>query len=154
MREGRSPPQLQDGVQGHLHSSHTPDFHSGRDGNQRDKEGSMKLAIAVESKQHPQNQNDYRVWFLEIDDNGHVVSVGVKTKQELVEDLFECYRRTGKSNWRAFQKGAEKSSPIEIFDFVSMNMHENTHFGNLPTLSEFQSVLDALQSRLELRSIA
>lgn len=114
----------------------------------------MKLAIAVESKQHPKNQNDYRVWYLEIDDNGHVVSVGVKTKQELVEDLFECYRRTGKSNWRAFQKGAEKSSAIEIFDFVSMNMHENTHFGNLPTLSEFQSVLDTLQSRLELRSIA
>lgn len=114
----------------------------------------MFLAIAVESKQHPKNQNDYRVWYLEVDENGHVVSVGVKSKQDLVEHLFENYRKTGKSNWRAFRKGAEKSTPIEIFDFVSMNMHENTHFGQLPTLSEFQNVLDALQSRLELRSIA
>ena len=114
----------------------------------------MFLAIAVENKQHPKNQNEYRVWFLEIDSSGQVVGVGVRTKTEIVENLFENYRRTGKSNWRAFQKGAEKSTPVEIFDFVSMNMHENTHFGNLPTLSEFQSVLDTLQSRLELRSIA
>lgn len=114
----------------------------------------MNLAIAVESKQHPKNQNDYRIWFLEIDECGQVVGVGVKSKQEMVENLFENYRRTGKSNWRAFQKGAERSTPVEIFDFVSMNMHDNTHFGNLPTLSEFQNVLDTLQSRLEFRSIA
>jgi hypothetical protein len=114
----------------------------------------MFLAIAVESKQHPKNQNDYRVWFLEIDDCGQVIGVGVKSKQELVENLFENSRKTGKSNWRAFKKGAERSSAIEIFDFVSMNMHDNTHFGNLPTLSEFQNVLDTLQSRLEFRSIA
>jgi len=114
----------------------------------------MNLAIAVESKQHPKSQNDYRVWHLEIDECGQVVGVGVKTKQEMVENLFENYRKTGKSNWRAFQKGAERSTPVEIFDFVSMNMHENTHFGNLPSLSEFQNVLDTLQSRLEFRSIA
>jgi len=114
----------------------------------------MFLAIAVESKQHPNNQNDYRVWYLEIDSSGQVIGVGVKSKQEMVENLFENYRKTGKSNWRAFQKGAEKSSPVEIFDFVSMNMHENTHFGNLPSLCEFQTVLDTLQSRLELRAIA
>jgi hypothetical protein len=114
----------------------------------------MFLAIAVESKQHPKNQNDYRVWYLEIDSTGQVVGVGVKTKLEMVENLFENYRKTGQSNWRAFQKGAEKSTPVEIFDFVSMNMHENTHFGQLPTLSEFQTVLDTLQTRLELRSIA
>lgn len=114
----------------------------------------MFLAIAVESRQHPKHQQDYRVWYLEIDEAGQVVGVGVKSKQELVEHLFENYRKTGKSNWRAFQKGAEKSTPIEIFDFVSMNMHENTHFGSLPSLSEFQQVLDTLQSRLEFRSIA
>lgn len=114
----------------------------------------MFLAIAVESKQHPTNQNDYRVWYLEIDSHGQVINVGVKSKQQLVENLFENYRKTGKSHWRAFEKGAEKSRPVEIFDFVSMNMFENTHFGNLPTLSEFQTVLDTLESRLELRSIA
>ena len=114
----------------------------------------MNLAIAVESKQHPKNHNDYRVWYLEIDECGQVVGVGVKSKQEMVENLFENYRKTGKSNWRAFQKGAERSTPVEIFDFVSMNMHENTHFGSLPSLSEFQNVLDTLESRLEFRSIA
>lgn len=114
----------------------------------------MFLAIAVESKQHPKNHNDYRVWYLEIDQSGQVVGVGVKTKEEMVANLFQNYSKTGKSNWRAFQKGAERSTPVEIFDFVSMNMHENTHFGHLPSLSEFQTVLDTLQSRLELRSIA
>lgn len=114
----------------------------------------MYLAIAVEKKLHPKSQNDYRVWYLEIDSHGQVVGVGVKTKEQLVENLFENYRKNGKSNWRAFLKAAEHSTPIEIFDFVSMNMFENTHFGNLPTLSEFQTVLDSLQSRLELRSIA
>lgn len=114
----------------------------------------MYLAIAVESKQHPKYQNDYRVWYLEIDDCGQVVGVGAKSKKELVENLFENYRKTGKSNWRAFKKGSDRSTPIEIFDFVSMNMHENTHFGSLPSLSEFQKVLDTLHSRLEFRSIA
>jgi hypothetical protein len=114
----------------------------------------MNLAIAVESKQHPKNQTDYRVWYLEIDECGQVVGVGAKSKHEMVENLFENYRKNGKSNWRAFQKGAERSTPVEIFDFVSMNMHENTHFGNLPSLSEFQNVLDTLESRLEFRSIA
>jgi hypothetical protein len=114
----------------------------------------MFMAIAVETKQHPKNQQDYRVWYLEIDQSGQVVGVGVKNKQELIENLFENYRKNGQSNWRAFAKGAERSTAIELFDFVSMNMHENTHFGNLPTLSEFQSVLNALQSRVELRSIA
>jgi hypothetical protein len=114
----------------------------------------MYLAIAVETKQHPRSQNDYHVWYLEIDEGGQVVGVGVRSKQEMVEDLFKNYRKSGKSNWRAFQKGSERSTPVEIFDFVSMNMHENTHFGHLPSLSEFQTVLDTLQSRLELRSIA
>ena len=49
----------------------------------------MNLAIAVESKQHPKNQNDYRVWYLEIDGCGQVVGVGAKSKQEMVENLFE-----------------------------------------------------------------
>lgn len=114
----------------------------------------MYLAIAVETKQHPRSQNDYRVWYLEIDEGGQVVGVGVRSKQEMVEDLFKNYRKSGRSNWRAFQKGSERSTPVEIFDFASMNMHENTHFGHLPSLSEFQTVLDTLQSRLELRSIA
>ena len=114
----------------------------------------MFLAIAVEPKQHPKNHNNYRVWYLEIDDRGQVVGLGAKSKEEVVESLFENFKGSSKSNWRAFKKEAESSTPIEIFDFVSMNMHENTHFGNLPTLSEFQIVLDSLHNRLEFRSIA
>lgn len=114
----------------------------------------MFLAIACESKRHPKHQQEYRVWYLETDDWGSVIGVGVKSKKELVESLFDSYRKLGKSNWKAFLKGEEQSTPIELLDFVSMGMFENTHFGQLPNLSEFQSVLDSLQSRLELRSIA
>lgn len=114
----------------------------------------MYLAIAVETKNHPKSQNDYRVWYLEIDERGQVIGVGVKSKDELISHIFECMKKFGKSLWRAFKKDSESSTPIEIYDFVAMNMFENTHFGNLPTLSEFQNVLDSLESRVELRSIA
>ncbi len=114
----------------------------------------MYLAIAVETKQHPQHRQDYRVWYLELDQGGRVTGVGVKSRQELIESLFQDYRETGGSRWRAFCKGAERSRPIEAADFIAMNMHENTHFGELPTLSEFQGVLDALHAQLEVRSIA
>jgi hypothetical protein len=116
--------------------------------------GFMYLAVAVETKQHPKHLQDYRVWYLEVNGAGQVVGVGVKTKTELIESLFQSVRKTGQSNWRAFCKDAEKSHPIEVADFICMNMHENTHFGNLPTLHEFQSVLDALSAQLEIRSIA
>jgi hypothetical protein len=114
----------------------------------------MYLAIAVENKQHPQHRQDYRVWYLELDAASNIVGMGVKTRQELIESLFESYRKTGSSNWRAFCKDSERSRPIEVADFISMNMFDNTHFGNLPTLSEFQGVLDTLGSQLEIRSIA
>jgi len=64
------------------------------------------------------------------------------------------FQKTGKSNWRCFQKEREASTEIEVFDFIAMNTFENTHFGNLPTLSEFQVTLNALEGSFELRSIA
>lgn len=112
------------------------------------------LAVAVETKKHPKNQSEYRVWFLELDETGNVLGVGVKTKDELIKSLFASYKKNGTSNWRAFLKGNESSSAIEAYDFISKNMYENTHFGNLPTLSEFQHTLDSLQMNLQLRSIA
>lgn len=112
------------------------------------KEEPMYLAIAVESKQHPRQQNDYRVWYLEIDHRKEVIAVGSKSKQEMLKGMFQGQK------WRAFPKGADSTRAVEIFDFVAKNSFENTHFGNLPTLSEFQSVLDTLQSKLEIRSVA
>lgn len=114
----------------------------------------INLAIAVESKKHPRNKSDYKVWYLEVGPGGKVNGIAVKTKKELIASLFESIRKTGKSNWRAFCQSSERSTPIEAFDFVSMNTHENTHFGSLPTLQEFQQTLDLLQANLELRSIA
>lgn len=114
----------------------------------------MFMAIAVETMKHPQNRSDYKVWHLELNKFGDVIGVGVMTREELVKNLFENYRKNGRSNWKAFLKGAEKSVPIEIYDFISQNMNENTHFGNLPTLSEFQGVLDNLQLNLEVKAIA
>jgi hypothetical protein len=114
----------------------------------------MFLAIAVETKKHPQNQDDYKVWYLELDKKGEIVGIGVKSKDEVIQSLFKSYQEQGKSCWRAFKKGADVSTPIEAYDFISKNMHENTHFGNLPSLSEFQTTLNHLNMNLELRSIA
>lgn len=114
----------------------------------------MFMAIAAETSRHPSRRNDYKIWYLELNSIGDVIGIGVKTREELVKNLFEHYKTTGKSNWRAFQKDAETSTPVEVFDFISQNMHENTHFGNLPTLAEFQETLNCLQMNFELRSIA
>tara|TARA_B100001971_G_scaffold215193_1_gene259930 strand:- start:7584 stop:7928 length:345 start_codon:yes stop_codon:yes gene_type:complete len=114
----------------------------------------MKLAVAVEVNKHPAERHNYKIWYLEIGPNGKVQGMGVKTKEEIIQDLFENYQKTGETNWRCFKKDREESEPIEITDFIAMNAFENTHFGNLPTLSEFQKTLDSLEANLELRSIA
>lgn len=114
----------------------------------------MNMAIACETIKNPKGTSDYKIWYLELDESSRVVGVGVKTKDELINDLFKSVQKSGKSNWRAFKKGAEHSTQIEIIDFISKNIHENTHFGNLSSLSEFQATLESLQMNLELRSIA
>lgn len=114
----------------------------------------MYLAVAVETHKHPSMKNNYKVWYLEIGPSGKVRGVGVKTKEEVVKSVFENYQQTGKTHWKCFQKDREASTPIEIYDFIAMNTNCNTHFGNLPTLAEFQTTLDSLRANLELRSIA
>ncbi|PIR59744.1 MAG: hypothetical protein COU68_03945, partial [Candidatus Pacebacteria bacterium CG10_big_fil_rev_8_21_14_0_10_45_6] len=73
----------------------------------------MYMAIAVELVPTREKRDDYKVWYLEIDTQGRVVGIGVKSKKELIASLFENYRQTGTSSWRAFKKGEEHSSPIE-----------------------------------------
>ena len=114
----------------------------------------MYLAVCVEPNKHPEKKNAYKIWYLELNSAGRMVGVGVKTREELVKSVLENFQKSGKTNWRCFQKEREASTEIEVYDFIAMNTFENTHFGELPTLSEFQSTLDSLQSNFELRSIA
>jgi len=111
------------------------------------------MAIAVEHPKHPTRRDQYHIWYLEIDDRNRVVGVGKKSREELVESLFRSYKATGHSNWRAFKKGAEQSSPIELHDFIAQNLFENTHFGELPNLAEFQETLDLIRNRLDLKQL-
>lgn len=114
----------------------------------------MFMAIAAEQDYRNFNRNSYKVWYLEINKAGDVVGIGSKSKEEVVESIFANYSKTGVSNWRAFSKNKDESHAIEIYDFISKNENENTHFGNLPTLSEFQSTLNALSGDYELQAIA
>jgi len=114
----------------------------------------MYLAVAVETSKHPASKLNYKIWYLEVGQDGKVYGIGVKSKEQLIESMFHHHKLTGQTNWRCFQKEREQSTPIEIYDFIAMNSQENTHFGSLPTLSEFQGTLDSLETHLELRSIA
>ena len=114
----------------------------------------MYLAIAVETNITPNNPRDYRVWFLETNAFGEVTNIGVKDKEDLIQSCFTNYQLTGRTNWRVFRKGSEKSEAIEITDFVAQGMFDNTHFGELPTLEEFQTTLDALKMNLKIKKIA
>jgi histidyl-tRNA synthetase len=112
------------------------------------------MAVAVENSHHPENQSDYKVWHLELDARGNVVSIGAMSREELVQSLFKHYKEKGRSNWKAFLKDREQSTSVELYDFISKNPNENTHFGNLPSLSEFQETLEQLQLRMEMAPIA
>ena len=114
----------------------------------------MFMAIAVESSINPLKKKDYRIWYLELDNHGKVVGIGTKTKEQLIESLFLNYQKTGASNWRAFRKNFDHSTPIEVYDFIGQSIHQNTHFGELPTLAKFQETLKILEINLEVKSIA
>lgn len=114
----------------------------------------MRMAIAVETYKHPSKKQDYKVWYLEINDQGDVIGIGTKTREQLVQSVFQNYRKTGHSNWRAFTKHSEQSKEIELYDFISQGSNENTHFGNLPTIAEFQETLNYLQMNLEVRAVS
>jgi hypothetical protein len=115
---------------------------------------SMFIAIAMESYTSETKQNDYKVWYLDVNDANRVTAIGVKTREEILENILSNLQQYKESCWRVFAKETSRSVPIELYDFISQNIHENTHFGNLPTLREFQGTLDQLQMNMELKSIA
>ncbi len=114
----------------------------------------MFMAVAVEPMTQAKNQTDYRIWYLELNARQQVIGIGVKSREQLVQEVFDNFGKYGTTHWRAFRKDRQASTPIEVFDFIAMNTMENTHFGNLPTLQEFQQVLNHLQLNLEIKAIA
>lgn len=112
------------------------------------------MAIAVETFVNSNNQKDYKVWYLELTPQGKVLGIKSLKREELIHQLMMQYQQFGKSKWRAFLKGREESTPIELFDFVAMSTEDNTHFGALPTLSEFQEVLDRLKIQFDFKQMA
>lgn len=111
-----------------------------------------KIAIAVDP--HPTMKEKYTIWYIEVGMTGRVKHVGSIAKDDLIESLFKQYHLSGETTWRVFRKEAEKSTPIEITDFMAMNINENTHFGNLPHLEEFQKTLEVLQFNMEIKKSA
>jgi len=111
-----------------------------------------KIAIAVD--QNPSQKENYSIWYVEVSSTGRVKHVGSVSKDQLVESLFKQYHLNGTSYWRVFRKEEERSTPINLTDFMGMNMFENTHFGSLPDLSEFQKTLEALKCNLEIKKVA
>lgn len=114
----------------------------------------MYLAVAVEYSPHPSKKTDYRIWYLTLNAQKDVIAIGVVSKEELLASLMEDWQAKRPTRWRAFLKDQECSVPIEFTDFVAMNMFENTHFGNLPTLPEFQETLNCMRLQLEVRMSA
>lgn len=114
----------------------------------------MKMAIAVECPRHPKNRQDYKVWYLEIDQRHEVVGLGSLKRRELVREVLENFQKNGETDWRAFLKNNSQSTEISVYDFLAQGIFDNTHFGSLPTIDEFQTVLDQLGKQLQLKSLA
>jgi len=109
------------------------------------------MAIAVEPAKNPMKQENYRVWYLQLNDKKEVIGIAVKSREDLVHQLLHQYKKHGKSFWRAFLVGEPRSTAIELFDFIAMGQFQNTHFGNLPTIHEFQETLERLKVVNETR---
>ena len=114
----------------------------------------MFLAIAVESNKHPKNQNDYRVWYLELGASGDIHGIGVKSKDQVIESLFANYQKTESLTGRLSLKTQKHRHQLRYLILFRSNTFENTHFGNLPTLSEFQKTLDQLNMNFEIKPLA
>ena len=114
----------------------------------------MKMAIAAEEQFNHDGTPDYRVWFLHLNEDKEVIAIGAKSREELVESIFFNIQQTGTSGWSAMLKNRDRTTEVELYDFITKDPSENTHFGNLPTLEEFQDTLNRLQSNLEIRALA
>lgn len=112
----------------------------------------MYMAIAVVPPKSPENRENYKVWFLKLDRSGNTIGIGLKDRKEVIASLFKNYKKSGGSNWRALLKDSESSSSIELCDFLTQNTYHNTHFGNLPTISEFQTALNYLHLNFEYQA--
>jgi len=108
------------------------------------------MAIAVEPAKNLQEPENYRVWYLQLNSRKEVIGIAVKARKDLIHQLLHQYKQYGKSLWKAFLLGQSESTIIELFDFISMGQFQNTHFGVLPTIHEFQGTLDRLKSTREL----
>lgn len=108
----------------------------------------LNLVVASEPKKNPTTEFDYRLWYCEINAMGNICSIRTKTCEELIESLFWQKNHLGESFWRVLRKGAENTDEITFSDFISINQFENTHFGNLPTLSEFERSIDVVKYEL------
>ena len=64
-----------------------------RENHTHTREAHMFMAIAAETFKHPLRKSDYKVWYLEIDNAGSVVGIGVKTREEVLKSLFDFFRR-------------------------------------------------------------
>lgn len=109
----------------------------------------MKVVIAVDIKK---GSLDYDLWYLEYGKNREIRKVSLISKQELIEELFKDIQSENQGSWKAFVKEKDYPVTIEAFDFIAMNVNENTHFGNLPTIEEFKPVIEDLRSSLTFKS--
>ena len=72
----------------------SPTTHTTQDMKFNPKEAFMKMAVAVETFKHPERQSDYKIWFLNLGKKGDVIGIGVKTREELIQSLFQEYRES------------------------------------------------------------
>ncbi len=112
------------------------------------------LIIACETFTSMEGRADYKVWYLEMGPMGKVFDLKSKKREELIGSIMENHQRYGRSLWRAFLKDHEESIAIDLFDFVGKNTNHNTHFGNLPTVSDLQAVLAHMKIKLEAKALA
>lgn len=107
-----------------------------------------KVVLAVDAKKHPKFKCEYHIWYAVFNSEAKLQKFGRYSKDQLIENIFADIRRWGSSSWFALNCHSDQLRPIELIDFLSMENFSNSHFGNLPYISQFDQSLKMAAERI------
>jgi hypothetical protein len=111
----------------------------------------MKIVLAYEANNN--NPSNYILWYLSFDKNYLLERVSSITKEKLILDLFNIETKKLNEEWFVWDQRLEQPNQIEIIDFIAKNTEDKTHLGKIPSLKEYQDVLDKLDKRVDFKSL-
>lgn len=109
----------------------------------------INLVVAYKINQN--DKNNYDLWYLEFTSNLKLVGIKKTNKMKLISRLFSQENNDSES-WYSWDQRVEKPKKIEITDFIAKGIYDETHLGDLPSIENYQKLLDSLRLKIDLKN--